>query len=131
MATANIYRESVSSRMNSSSIWRNSGAEIFSQSSREEDDEEALKWAVLEKLPTYNRLRKGLLMGSEGDAIEVDVHKLGLQDRKNLVERLVKTAEEDNEKFLFKLRNRIERSIRFLLLFPLFSSLTNTEKISL
>ncbi|KAF5193738.1 hypothetical protein FRX31_016673 [Thalictrum thalictroides] len=36
---------------NSSSIWRNNTAEVFSNTSRDEDDEEALKWAALEKLP--------------------------------------------------------------------------------
>ena len=110
MATADNYRASGSFRRTSSSIWRNSGADVFSQSSRDEDDEEALKWATLEKLPTYNRLRKGLLMGTEGEASEVDVHNLGFQEKKSLVERLVKTAEEDNEKFLLKLKSRIDRS---------------------
>ncbi|RVW28719.1 Pleiotropic drug resistance protein 1 [Vitis vinifera] len=33
----------------------------------------------------------------------------GEEEKKNLVERLVKIAEEDNEKFLLKLRNRIDR----------------------
>ncbi|XP_010654721.1 pleiotropic drug resistance protein 1 [Vitis vinifera] len=109
MATADIYRASGSLRRNGSSIWRSSGADIFSRSSRDEDDEEALKWAALEKLPTYNRLRRGLLMGSEGEASEIDIHNLGFQEKKNLVERLVKVAEEDNEKFLLKLKNRIDR----------------------
>ena len=114
METAEIYtasgrRASGSFKKNSSSIWRNSGAEVFSRSSRDEDDEEALKWAALEKLPTYNRLRKGLLIGLEGEASEVDIHNLGPQERKNLVERLVKIAEEDNEKFLLKLKNRMDR----------------------
>ncbi|KAI3454015.1 hypothetical protein Pfo_010678 [Paulownia fortunei] len=95
-------------RANSSNIWRNTGIEVFSRSSREEDDEEELKWAALEKLPTFDRLRKGLLFGSKGTN-EVDVHDLGFQDKRNLVERLVNTVEEDNEKFLLKLRNRIDR----------------------
>ena len=89
--------------------WRTPDVKIFSQSTRGEDDEEALKWVVLEKLPTYNQLRKGLLLGSEGEAIEVDIHNLGLQDKKNLVERLIKIVEENNEKFLLKLKNRMDR----------------------
>ncbi|KAL0372075.1 UNVERIFIED_CONTAM: Pleiotropic drug resistance protein 1 [Sesamum calycinum] len=101
-------RQRESFRANSSNIWRNTGIEVFSRSSREEDDEEALKWAALEKLPTFDRLRKGLLFGSKG-ANEVDVQSLGFQDKRNLVERLVNTVEEDNEKFLLKLRNRIDR----------------------
>ncbi|PIN06857.1 Pleiotropic drug resistance proteins (PDR1-15), ABC superfamily [Handroanthus impetiginosus] len=101
-------KRSSSFRANSSNIWRNTGIEVFSRSSREEDDEEALKWAALEKLPTYDRLRKGLLFGSKG-ANEVDVQNLGFHDKRNLVDRLINTVEEDNEKFLLKLRNRVDR----------------------
>lgn len=93
----------------SNSIWRNNGVDAFSRSTRDEDDEEALKWAALEKLPTFDRLRKGLLFGSQGAANEIDVNDLGYQERKNLLERLVKVADEDNEKFLMKLKNRIDR----------------------
>ncbi|KAJ8640208.1 hypothetical protein MRB53_016902 [Persea americana] len=84
--------------------------EIFSQSSHHEDDEEALKWAALEKLPTYNRIRKGILGGVDGGGLEeVNIKDLGYQERKNLLERLIKVGEEDLENFLLKLKNRIER----------------------
>ncbi|KAL1551439.1 transcription factor [Salvia divinorum] len=92
-----------------SSAWRSSRLEMFSQSSRDEDDEEALKWAALEKLPTFDRLRRGILVGSRGGANEVDVADIGFQERAKLVDRLVKVAEEDNEKFLMKFKNRIDR----------------------
>ena len=98
-------------RKGSSSIWRNDGMDVFSQSSREEDDEEALKWAALERLPTLNRLKKGILKTSNGDVSEIEVHNLGLQERQALLQRLVKVAEEDNEKFLLKLKNRIDRCL--------------------
>lgn len=92
-------------------MWRNSDPdEIFSNSfHQEEDDEEALKWAAIQKLPTFARLRKGLLTSSEGEATEIDIKKLGLQERRALLERLVRLAEEDNERFLLKLRHRIDR----------------------
>ncbi|KAH1144939.1 hypothetical protein AAZX31_15G011700 [Glycine max] len=109
MEGSDIYRASNSLRSRSSTVWRNSGVEAFSRSSREEDDEEALKWAALEKLPTYNRLRKGLLTASHGVANEIDVSDLGIQERQKLLERLVKVAEEDNERFLLKLKERIDR----------------------
>ncbi|KAK9281946.1 hypothetical protein L1049_004855 [Liquidambar formosana] len=109
MENTDIYRVSSSFRIDSSSPWRNTGVEVFSRSSREEDDEEALKWAALEKLPTDNRLKKGLWSGSQGAASEIDVDNLGYQERKNLLERLEKVAEEDNEKFLLKLKDRIDR----------------------
>ncbi|KAI3803438.1 hypothetical protein L1987_31589 [Smallanthus sonchifolius] len=95
-------------RSGSTSLWRNT-MDVFSRSNREEDDEEALKWASLEKLPTFDRLKKGLLFGSTGPSQEVDIDNLGFEDRKRLLDRLVNTADEDNEKFLLKLRNRIDR----------------------
>ncbi|KAJ6942530.1 Pleiotropic drug resistance protein 1 [Populus alba x Populus x berolinensis] len=108
MNCGGLYQVKSSLPANSSSIWRNNGMETFSRSSREEDDEEALKWAAVERLPTYSRLRKGLLTTPQGEACEIDIHKLGFEERKNLMERLVKVAETDNEKFLLKLKNRLD-----------------------
>ncbi|CAK9176321.1 unnamed protein product [Ilex paraguariensis] len=108
MESGDIFRVS-SARVSSSNIWRNSGRDIFSKSSREEDDEEALKWAALEKLPTYLRIRRGILTEEEGQSREIDIEELGLVEKKNLLERLVKIADEDNEKFLLKLKERIDR----------------------
>ncbi|XP_047960901.1 pleiotropic drug resistance protein 1-like isoform X1 [Salvia hispanica] len=93
-----------------SSLWRNNGLQMFSTSSRgEDDDEEALIWAAIERLPTFDRLRRGILVGSEGGFGEIDdVRNLEFQERKNLLDRLVRDAREDNEKFLLKLKNRID-----------------------
>ncbi|KAI3716295.1 hypothetical protein L6452_23532 [Arctium lappa] len=96
-------------RASSTSGWRNSAMDVFSKSSREENDEEALKWAALEKLPTFDRLKKGLLFGSTGPSNEIDIDNLGIAERKRLLDRLVNAADEDNEKFLLRLRNRIDR----------------------
>ncbi|KAK1298161.1 Pleiotropic drug resistance protein 3 [Acorus calamus] len=113
MDTSEIYRVASLRRSmrgnGSNSAWRNATEDVFSRSSREEDDEEALKWAALEKLPTYDRIRKGMLLGSVGASKEIDVDTLGLQERMKLLERLVRVAEEDNEKFLLKLKHRMER----------------------
>ncbi|KAL0441589.1 UNVERIFIED_CONTAM: Pleiotropic drug resistance protein 1 [Sesamum radiatum] len=109
MDRGGLYKASSSLRANSSSFWRNGGLEAFSHSARQEDDEAALKWAALEKLPTYDRLTRGLLVGSRGATSEVDVRNLGFQERKLLLDRLIKAADEDNEKFLVKLRDRIDR----------------------
>ncbi|KAL1532447.1 transcription factor, variant 2 [Salvia divinorum] len=98
-----------SARLSSSNVWRNTGVEVFSKSSAEADDEEALKWAALEKLPTNLRVKRGILTEDEGKSREVDVKNLGLVERKNLVERLLQIAEEGNEKFLLKLKERIQR----------------------
>lgn len=90
------------------------------RSSRVNEDEEALRWAAIEKLPTYDRLRTSILQSvNDGDPRqpagslpvhkEVDVRKLGVSDRQEFIDRIFKVAEEDNEKFLKKLRNRIDR----------------------
>lgn len=83
--------------------------EPFSMSAREEDDEEDLKWAAIEKLPTYLRLRRGILTEDEGQSREIEIEKLGFIERRNLLERLVRIAEDDNERFLLKLKERIDR----------------------
>src|SRR4051812_49053172 len=90
-------------RVSSSSMWRNNSMDIFSTSERE-DDEEALKWAAIERLPTYLRIRRSIISNEEGEGREIDIKKLGFTERKVLLERLVKIAEEDNEKFLLKLK---------------------------
>lgn len=101
-------------RLSSSEMWKDNGMDIFSKSFREDDDddEESLKWASIQRLPTTVRLRKGILVEEEGGhnlIREVDVKKLGPLERKTVLDRLVKFAEEDHEKFLLKLKDRIER----------------------
>ncbi|XP_066306469.1 ABC transporter G family member 36-like [Miscanthus floridulus] len=102
----------------SGSMWRR-GDDVFSRSSREEDDEEALRWAALEKLPTYDRVRRAIVpldLGADGaeaaggkGLVDVDVLSLGPRERRALLERLVRVADEDNERFLLKLKDRVDR----------------------
>lgn len=95
-------------------VWKSS-SNAFSRSQRDDDDddEEELWWAAIERLPTYDRLRRGMLsqLGDDGKVVrrEVNVKKLGMQDRKQLRESILKLVEEDNDKFLRKLRERIDR----------------------
>ncbi|CAA7049392.1 unnamed protein product [Microthlaspi erraticum] len=95
--------------------------DIFSPSTRRtksvNEDEEALKWAAIEKLPTYNRLRTSLMPALAEDDVygnqilnkEVDVTKLDGEERQKFIDMVFKVAEQDNERILTKLRNRIER----------------------
>ncbi|CAI0410743.1 unnamed protein product [Linum tenue] len=84
------------------------------QRSTTEDDEDELKWAAIERLPTYDRLRKGVLKhvagggAGEVELQEIDVGKLGGTERKLLIESLLKVAEEDNEKLLRRIRHRTD-----------------------
>ncbi|CAN6169704.1 unnamed protein product [Urochloa humidicola] len=82
------------------------------------DDEEALRWAAIERLPTYSRVRTAILSTSAEDddnsgkqliSREVDVRKLGDGERQEFIERVFRVADEDNQRFLQKLRNRIDR----------------------
>lgn len=97
--------------------------DVFSSSTtrrsvRADEDEEALRWAALEKLPTYDRMRKTVLKSfmenpNRGSVKvihkEVDVRKLDVGERQDFIDRFFRVAEEDNERFLIKLRNRIDK----------------------
>ncbi|XP_034695525.1 ABC transporter G family member 42-like [Vitis riparia] len=98
----------------------NGGAESQPPTSfPEKDEEEAVRWGALEKLPTYDRLRTSILKSVvEGESEEksgrvvykeVDVGKLDESDRENFIHRNFKVADDDNEKFLQRLRNRFDR----------------------
>ncbi|MCO5557016.1 hypothetical protein L7F22_010571 [Adiantum nelumboides] len=92
--------------------WLQRNGEVLHGLARE-DDEEALKWAALEKLPTFDRLRTGFLqtVNEHGKLIqeEVDIKKLGFAEKHQLVEKILRVIEDDNyERFLRKLRERID-----------------------
>ncbi|XP_058002043.1 pleiotropic drug resistance protein 1 [Hevea brasiliensis] len=105
MEISDVSRVIGSERIRSFNGLTNTTMEVFPKSSHHvQDDEEALKWAAVERLPTYLRVRRGIL-----NEKLVDINGIGLVERRDLLERLVKIAEQDNEKFLSKLRDRIER----------------------
>ncbi|KAH7856245.1 hypothetical protein Vadar_034432 [Vaccinium darrowii] len=88
--------------------------DVFTRSgTRQEDDEEDLRGAAIERLPTYDRLRKGVLSQvlDNGKVVreEVDVTQLGVQGQKQLMESTFKVVEDDNDQFLRRLRDRIDR----------------------
>lgn len=92
-------------------VWQ-APPDVFNRSGRQ-DEEEELRWAAIERLPTYDRLRKGMLKQvlDNGKVVhdEIDVTKLGLQDKKQLMDSILRVVEEDNEKFLRRLRDRTDR----------------------
>ncbi|KAI4348998.1 hypothetical protein L6164_009657 [Bauhinia variegata] len=110
LASGRLSRQSGSFR----EMWAAS-PHVFNRSGgvSEEYDEEELKWAAIERLPTYDRLRKGILRQvlDDGKVVheEVDIAKLGMQDKKMLMETILRLVEQDNEKFLRRLRDRIDR----------------------
>ncbi|XP_071711640.1 ABC transporter G family member 35-like [Rutidosis leptorrhynchoides] len=94
------------------------GASHDGRSSRHSmEDEEALRWAALEKLPTYNRLRTTIFKSYiPADQQEVpteqmllDVRELDPHARQSFIDKIFKVAEEDNEIFLRKFRDRVDK----------------------
>ncbi|KAF7069741.1 hypothetical protein CFC21_075324 [Triticum aestivum] len=78
-----------------------------------DDDEENLRWAALEKLPTYDRMRRAVLLshagGADGDELQglVDIEQLASGEAgRALLERVF---QDDSERFLTRLRDRVDR----------------------
>lgn len=86
-----------------------------SQASRDDgDDEENLRWAALEKLPTYDRMRRGIIRraldegGAKAGADEVDIANLDPRAGRELMERVFKAVEDDNERLMRRFRDRLD-----------------------
>ncbi|KAI3807635.1 hypothetical protein L1987_23567 [Smallanthus sonchifolius] len=90
-------------------VFTTPGTYVFQKSGRE-DDEDELMWAAIERLPTYDRLRKGLLTNilDDGKVVreEIDVANLGPEERQNLMKNMQKAIDDDNERLLERLRDR-------------------------
>lgn len=85
-------------------------AAAMGSSKRAGDDEEALRWAALEKLPTYDRVRTSILRKDTGSLREVDVQKdLSMDDIHHLLHKLHRATGEEDEQLLVKLRKRLDR----------------------
>ncbi|KAH6803219.1 pleiotropic drug resistance 4 [Perilla frutescens var. frutescens] len=81
-----------------------------SESFREDgDDEEALRWAALERLPTYRRVRRGIFRNMVGDTKEIDVDKMLAEEQRIVLDRLVNSVDDDWEKFFTRVRRRFDR----------------------
>jgi hypothetical protein len=81
------------------------------------DDEENLRWAALEKLPTYDRMRRGIIRraleeqaggAAKLTADEVDIANLDPREARELMERVFKAVEDDNERLLRRFRDRLD-----------------------
>ncbi|KAL1822524.1 hypothetical protein ACET3Z_009302 [Daucus carota] len=116
-AACHEHRKSASSHRSSLSgsfreMWQPQ-PDVFSQSSRRMDDEEELRWAAIERLPTLERLTKGVMKQvlDDGKVVsrEIDVTRIEYSTRKQLMNSMLKVVEVDNEKFLMRLRQRMDR----------------------
>ncbi|KAK9066226.1 hypothetical protein SSX86_013547 [Deinandra increscens subsp. villosa] len=79
------------------------------------EDEEALRWAALEKLSTYNRLRTTIFKPNyiqqemPTDKMLLDVSELDPNARQQFIDSIFKVAEDDNGRFLRKFRDRVDK----------------------
>lgn len=92
-------------------VW-SSHSDVFQESGREDDGEE-LKWAAIERLPTYDLLKRGMLKqvldNGRVEYEEIDLTNLGVQDKQHLMERILQVVKEDNERLLYRLGERTDR----------------------
>ncbi|CAL0325454.1 unnamed protein product [Lupinus luteus] len=87
----------------------------------DEDKELQSKWAAIEKLPTFKRIKTSFVDvrqdGEEGGSTSkeadgkrvVDVTKLGAVEKRLFIDKLIKHIQNDNLQLLQKLRERMER----------------------
>ncbi|KAM7275604.1 hypothetical protein ACFE04_017470 [Oxalis oulophora] len=91
-------------------MW-NSAENVFARTAsfREEgqDEEEALRWAALERLPTNVRVRRGIFKDLAGATKEVDVSDLQIQHQNLLIQRLINAVDDDPQRFFQRMRTRI------------------------
>jgi hypothetical protein len=73
----------------------------------DDDDEENLRWAALEKLPTYDRMRRAIVLHefAVGGLVEIE-HLTSGEGGRALLERVF---QDDSERFLTSLRDRVDR----------------------
>nr|GEV68173.1 ABC transporter G family member 32-like [Tanacetum cinerariifolium] len=82
---------------------------VRSSSFREDgDDEEALRWAAIERLPTYSRVRKGIFTNIVGDAKQVEVNEMQTEEIRVVIDRLLTSADDDWMRFFDRMRRRFD-----------------------
>lgn len=73
------------------------------------DDEEALQLAaVLQRSPTDVQARTSIFRNIQGKVSLVDVGKLGDQEQKIVLDKLIATVTDDQEMFFKRIRNRFD-----------------------
>lgn len=74
------------------------------------DDEEALKWAAVERLPTYDRVRTSLFHDKETGAVKkMDVRQMTPLETSELLNKLLAEAENETNLLLLKMRKRLDK----------------------
>lgn len=106
------------------------GSEYFETGGREEsfgrpsnadsvaEDEEELRWAAIESIPSRKRTNFALLRrtpsergGEEGLTETIDVRKLDRSSRELVVKKALATNEQDNYRLLSGIKERLDRYV--------------------
>lgn len=77
------------------------------------DDEEALRWAALEKLPTYDRIRTSVFQKHSGSVRQVDVKDLSMADFQHLLQKVHRNQDAEDEQLIVKMRKRLDRYLTY------------------
>lgn len=74
-------------------------------------EEASFPAAAVGRIPTLYRLSTMMRFKGENGAElqKIDVTKLSLETRHNFIERILRVTDEDHERFLRKLRERLDR----------------------
>ncbi|XP_010533198.1 PREDICTED: ABC transporter G family member 32 [Tarenaya hassleriana] len=91
-------------------MW-NATENVFSRSTSfkdETEDEEELRWAALQRLPTYARVRRGIFRDLIGESKEVEIGDLEASQKRLLLDRLVNSVDHDPEQFFARVRKRFD-----------------------
>lgn len=83
--------------------------EAASRQSNHAYDEEALKWAALEKLPTYDRIRTSVFQQHTGSVKQVDVKDLSMADFQHLLQKVHRNQDDEDDQLIVKMRKRLDR----------------------
>lgn len=87
----------------------------------EDDDEDELQWAAIERLQTQGNQENFILGSTEEDEEEEETHDKKMKndhvlgsavERRAFIDKLLKKIEEDNQSLLLKQRRRIDRYVR-------------------
>lgn len=103
---------SLSSQLSFKTVWQQEPDVFRRAADREAEEEEELRWAALERLPTYDRISKGFLKQVEDGSVKaaaIDFKRLKTDERDYLMNRVLHDAEKDHESLLRRLRSRIDR----------------------
>jgi hypothetical protein len=111
---AEIGRSIRSSCRRHNSSFRSSLGLSSTESDAADADQDALQWAAIERLPTFERLRSSSFDKDHVDDHNkgkqvLDVSKVGDVERHVVIEKLIKHIEHDNLLLLQKIRNRIDK----------------------